>query len=127
MIRSFLLTLTLCAAAMAQTAPQRQFLLRMEPLRKDFTVENMTAAEQAVVAGHLAYLNSLFDKGVLTFAGQVFDPKGLWGITVVNAPNAETAKRILNEDPSIKNKVFQGEVIPFRTAFEHAVPTPVRP
>ena len=119
MIRSLILTLVLCGAALAQSAPQRQFLLRIEPLRKDFTIQNMTEAEKPVLAQHGAYLKALQEKGVLTFAGQVFDPKGLWGIIVVNAPDAETAQHILNDDPSIKSKIFQGEAIPFRV-FERA-------
>ena len=117
MIRSFILTLTLAAAALAQTAPQRQFLLRIEPVRKDFALQNMTETEKPVIAAHASYLVELREKGVLALAGQVFDPKGLWGIVVVNAPDAETARQILEADPSVKSKLFQGEVLPFRTVF----------
>ncbi len=37
----------------------------------------MTDAEKPVIAAHAVYLNGLYAKGTLTFAGQVFDPKGL--------------------------------------------------
>lgn len=123
-MRSAILFLLICAAAPAQTPPVRQFLLRIEPIRKDFTLQNITEAERPVVGEHGAYLTGLFAKGTLTFAGQAFDPKGLFGIYVVNAPDSESAKAILNGDPLIKGKLFTGEAIPFRTAFERGTPPP---
>jgi uncharacterized protein YciI len=54
------------------------------------------------------------EKGVLAMAGQVFDPKGFWGIVIVNAPDAEAAAALLNEDPLVRAKVFRGEVLPYR-------------
>ena len=87
-------------------------------IRADFTLQNVTEEERSALTDHGAYLKSLFDEGKLTFAGQVFDPKRLWGVIVVNAPNAEAASAVLNNDPGVKAKVFRGEVIPFRTVFE---------
>ena len=72
----------------------------------------------------MAYLKSLVDAGKLTFAGQVLDPKGLWGVIVVNAPSAEAAAEIMNGDPGMKAKFFRGEVIPFRTVFPSDRPNP---
>ena len=123
-MRSAILLFLLCAAGAAQTPPARQFLLRLEPVRKDFTLQTMTEAERPVVGEHVAYLTGLLAKGTLTFAGQAFDPKGFWGIVVVNAPDLEAAKAILNGDPVIKSKLFAGEAIPFRTVFERGSPPP---
>jgi uncharacterized protein YciI len=122
MLRTILMALLLGSAALAQTAPSHQYLLRIEPLRKDFTLQNVTEAERQILAQHGAYLHGLFAKGTLTFAGQAFDPKGLFGIIIVTAPDAETAAAILNADPTIVNNVFRGDVIPFRTVFERGVP-----
>ena len=102
----------------------RQFLLRIEPVRKDFTLQNMTEEERPVLTEHVGYLNSLYAAGTMTFAGQAFDPKGLFGIIVVKAADAEAANAILNGDPSIKSKFFRGEVIPFRAVFEKQCPAP---
>ena len=107
------------ASALAQPAPVvRQFLLRIEPVRKDFTLQNMNDDERRITGEHFAYLKELVDQGKLTFAGQAFDPKGLWGIIVVNAPDQEAATTLLNGDPTMKSKIFRGEVIPFRTVFQ---------
>jgi uncharacterized protein YciI len=82
----------------------------------------MTEAERPILARHVAYPNSLLAAGTLTFAGQAFDPKGLFGIIVVKAADSDAASAILNGDPTIKNKLFRGEVIPFHTVFERRCP-----
>ena len=58
------------------------------------------------------------DKIRLAYSVQAFDPKGLWGVIIVNAPDQEAATALLNGDPTIKAKVFRGEVIPFHTVFQ---------
>jgi uncharacterized protein YciI len=113
MLRTLLLAILMSASALAQPAPAvRQFLLRVEPVRKDFTLQYMSDDERRIIGEHGAYLKDLFDQGKLAFASQVFDPKGLWGIIIVNAPDQEAATALLKGDPTIKAKVFRGEVIP---------------
>ncbi len=114
-------------SALAQSVPVRQFLLRIEPVRKDFTMQNMTEEERSIAGEHVAYLQSLMAQEKLTFAGQVLDPKGLWGIIIVTAPDLETATALLNGDPSIKAKMFRGEVVPFRTVFARGASAPATP
>jgi uncharacterized protein YciI len=117
MLRIILPALLLCSSVLAQTVPARQFLLRIEPVRKDFTLQTMSEEERPILDQHVAYLNSFFTAGTMTLAGQAFDPKGLFGIIIVNAADAQAATDILNGDPAVKSKFFRGEVIPFRTVF----------
>lgn len=84
----------------------------------------MTEEDRPVIAAHAAYLAGLLKEGKLTSAGQAFDPKGLFGIIVVNAPDAGTAAALMNADPALKSKMFRGEVIPFRTVFQRACDSP---
>jgi uncharacterized protein YciI len=104
--------------ALAQPAGTGQFLLRIEPTRTGFTLQNMTADESRLATQHIQYLSSLLDSGKLTLAAQVFDPKGLWGITIVNAPDRETARALLDGDPMVKANMFRGDVIPIRVVLE---------
>lgn len=123
--RTGVLILVMAASALAQSAQQvaeRQFLLRIEPVRAGFTLQTMTAEEQKTAVAHLAYLKGLFAEGKLTVAGQAFDPKGFYGIIVVNAPDIESATALLGGDPFVKANLFRGEVIPFRTALERGAP-----
>ncbi len=122
-LRAGLMIVATAVPALAQ-APLRQFLLRIEPVRAGFTLQNMTEEEQKSASAHLAYLKGLFGEGKLTFAGQAFDPKGLFGIIVVNAPDLESANALLHGDPLVKANVFRGEVVPFRSVLDRGVPDP---
>ncbi|MGJ5817144.1 YciI family protein [Paludibaculum fermentans] len=120
----FLLTLPLCAGLFAQAPPARQFLLQIEPVRPDFAINNVTAEEMPVLQAHGAYLHELLAAGKLITAGQAFQPKRLFGIIVVEAPDAAAAQAILDADPAVKNKVFRGEVIPYRTVVQRQPAAP---
>lgn len=104
--------------ALAQSSTSGQFLLRLEPTRPGFTLQNITAEESGLAAEHLKYLISLAESGKLSLAGQVFDPKGLWGIVIVNAADRDTAVALLDADPGVKGKLFRGEVLPMRVVLE---------
>ena len=106
-----------CGVALAQSATG-QFLLKIEPAREGFTLQTMTAEESRVAPEHLKYLMSLADAGKLSLAAQVFDPKGLWGIVIVNAPDREAAAALLEADPLVKAKMFRGEVLPVRVVLD---------
>lgn len=118
MLRRFLFVLPICATLFAQAPPARQFLLQIEPVRADFALSNVTAEEIPVLQAHGAYLRELLAAGKLVYAGQAFQPKRLFGLIVVEAPDAAAAQAILDADPAVKNKVFRGEVIPYRTVIQ---------
>lgn len=128
MLRAGFLIFVMAVSALAQTAqqaPDRQFLLRIEPVRAGFTLQNMTEEEQKTAAAHLAYWKGLFAEGKLTLAGQAFDPKGFFGIIVVNAPDMESASGLLHGDPFVKANLFRGDVVPFRSVLERGAPDPL--
>jgi len=56
MRRFLLLAIFLSSFALAQPVPVRQYLLRLEPVRKDFTLQNLSESERRVVGEHLAHL-----------------------------------------------------------------------
>jgi uncharacterized protein len=120
MLRTIVLTVVLSLSALAQSAPVHQFLIRLQPVRKNFSLANMTDQERPILNRHLEYLRGLFAEGKVVVAGQVLDPKGLWGLVVVEAPDQEAANAILNGDPTIKNRIFRGDAVPFNLVFERA-------
>ena len=117
MRKLLLLAILIAAPVFAQSPASGQYLLRVEVIRSGFSFQNMTPEETKTLTQHGAYLRSLLEEGKLTFAGQAFDPKGLWGVIIINAASPEAAAEIMNNDPGVKGKVFRGEVIPFRTVF----------
>jgi hypothetical protein len=124
MRKLLLLSALVSGVVLAQPVATGQFLLRIEPTRAGFTLQNMSAEESRLAAQHFQYLKSLFDSGKLTLAAQVFDPKAFWGIVIVNAPDRETATALLDGDPMLKGKMFRGEVFPVRVVLDKPAEAP---
>jgi uncharacterized protein YciI len=81
----------------------------------------MSAEEARLATQHVQYLGSLLDSGRLCLAAQVFDPKGFWGIVIVNAPDRQAAQALLDADPMVKANMFGGEAIPLRVVLQKSV------
>ena len=75
------------------------FLFRFTP-RSDFR-ETMTDAETAVMLEHVAYWQSLADKGTALVVGPVADPAGAWGMCVIEVESAEQAEAVRQADPVV--------------------------
>ena len=101
-------------SALGQPAPARQFIYRIEPVRKEFNLQKLTEAEVPIVTAHVAYLKSLLEQGQLVMAGQAFDPAGFWGIVIINAQDLDAATAIFKADPAVKSDLFHGSIVPFR-------------
>jgi len=82
--------------------------------RDDFAA-TMTEEERAVWATHFARLQRLLAEGVLILAGPTLGPINT-GIAVFEAPDEESARRIMDEDPAIASGIGRGELRPFRAS-----------
>src|ERR1039457_2227793 len=99
MRRLLMYLILLALPVLAQPVPVHQFLLRYEPVRKDFNLQNLTADEGRIVGEHVAYLRSLQADGKLMLAGQVFDAnRGFWGILIVNTSDPEAAGAVMRSE-----------------------------
>jgi uncharacterized protein YciI len=117
----------LALPVLAQPGPVQQHLLRLEPVRKDFSLQTLTPDERRIAGEHMAYLRSLQAEGKLMLAGQAFDAKrGFWGISILNTADPEAAAAILNADPAVKQNLLRGEVIPFRTVVSRPPDAPAK-
>jgi uncharacterized protein YciI len=82
--------------------------------RDDFAA-NMTKTERAVWAAHFERLKLLMADGTLIMAGPTLGRINT-GIAVIEAPDEEAARRIMNEDPTITSGIATGELREFRTS-----------
>lgn len=92
------------------------FYIRLEPVRKDFKPDNATAEEKRIIGEHFEYLKGLLASGNLILAGPVQDPKQLFGVLILEAPSAGHAREMMLNDPTVKHKVFRGEMAPMSVA-----------
>ncbi len=89
-----------------------EWIYFIHPPREDFA-ETMTEEEGAVWAVHFERFQRLLAEGVIVLVGPTLGPKNT-GITIFEAPDEPTARRIMEEDPVIAGGFARGELRPFR-------------
>ena len=73
----------------------------------------MTEEEQGVWSVHFQRLQRLTTEGVMVLVGPTLGRHNT-GIAIFEAPDDETARRIMEEDPVIAGGYARGELRPFR-------------
>lgn len=96
-----------------------QFLYLIQPTRADMLTAGPTAAEQAAVGAHFAYLQDNAARGIVRLAGRTdtTGPETL-GICIFEAADFAAARAFTAADPAIAAGVFRAELHPFRIAIE---------
>lgn len=94
-----------------------QFLYRIQPVRPDMLTSGATEDETKIVSQHYEYLKQLTSKGTVLLAGRTRNTdNSSFGIVLFNADSEEMARKIVNEDPAVKNRIFRAELFPYRMA-----------
>ncbi len=107
---------TQAPAPTAAPAPAKTWFVRLIPPRTTF-IQDMTAAEGALMDQHFAYWKQQNAIGVLLFGGPVLDPNGPFGILVIRAATLDEARAIASADPSVRGGLNHIEVAEMRVAF----------
>jgi uncharacterized protein YndB with AHSA1/START domain len=96
----------------AARAPRRVFLLRLIAPRPTFAFD-MKEDERRVMGEHGAYWRKLLAEGVAIAFGPVNDPKGPWGLGLIEVDEPEAVKGLTAGDPAIRSGLgFDYEVLP---------------
>lgn len=82
--------------------------------RENFA-ETMTDEERKVWGVHFERLQRLLGEGILIMAGPTLGPVNT-GIAVIEAPDEDAARRIMDDDPVIAGGYARGELRPFRVS-----------
>ncbi len=98
-------------------AKRSEFLYRIQPIRAEMLTEGATELEKRLVSEHFDYLKELTNGGIVVLAGRTVNTDvSSFGIVIFRAGSVEEARRIMNEDPAVKNKIFRAELYPYKTA-----------
>jgi len=94
-----------------------QFLYRTRPMCSELLKDDPTDDEGRIISEHFSYLENLKRDGVLILAGRTLNTDtSSHGIVVFNAASELAARKILSEDPAVKNNIFRAELFPYRVA-----------
>jgi len=77
------------------------FFCKLNPPRPTFA-QDMSAAEQQLMADHASYWREWMDRGHVVVFGLAADPSGAYGIGVVEFPSVEQARAFADGDPTVK-------------------------
>ena len=79
----------------------QHFLCKLLPPRPGFPGD-MTEAEGALMAEHVAYWSDLLGRGEAVAFGPVLDPAGVWGLALVEAEDEAAARGLTAGDPVVR-------------------------
>ena len=101
----------------AAPKPARSFfLIRLIPPRPTFPLD-MSETERRVMGEHVGYWQGLQKEGVAFAFGPVADPKGAWGVGIVEVENEGAVKALEKADPAPKSGLgFHYEILPMPQA-----------
>ena len=80
------------------------FLYRLNSPRPTFA-QDMSENEAAVMREHAVYWQNLAEKRIAIVVGPVLDPKGPWGVGIVEAENQKAVQAIVDNDPAMRGNI----------------------
>ena len=95
------------------TSDASYFFLRLNPPRPTFPAD-MTDAERAVMQEHAACWTALTEKRKVVIFGPVMDPKGVYGIAIVEAGSEDEVQALIAGDPVTKAALGRYDIFPMR-------------
>jgi uncharacterized protein YciI len=116
----FLLPVAPAAAQEASAPAGKQQFLYVLKLAPRLLVDSIwTDFDHAVVAEHFERLERLTEEGTVIQAGRTlsYDPMGL---VFFEAAGPDEARRLMEEDPAVKEGVMSAELHPYRVALQRA-------
>ena len=91
-----------------------EWIYFLHPPREDFAA-TMTDEERTVWGVHFERLQRLLAEGTLVLAGPTLGRVNT-GICVIEAPDEDAARAIMDADPAIAGGFARGELRPFRVS-----------
>lgn len=96
--------------------PKKQFLCRLIATRPEM-VNRATPEEDRVVARHFAYLKALTEQGTVLLVGRTQHPDPTaFGIHILLAASEVEARRIVDDDPTVRGGIMRAELYPYKIA-----------
>jgi uncharacterized protein YciI len=89
------------------------FMFKLIAPRPTFATD-MNEEERKLMLQHAIFWNDLLAKGTALVYGPVLDPKGTYGLAIIEADNEADAQAICTRDPTIKASLHTYELHPMQ-------------
>lgn len=94
-----------------------QILYKLIPPRPTFD-QDMSASEREVMERHFAYWEQLTANRIAMVYGPVLDPRGVWGLAILEVQDEHHARAIGMADPAVKSGLCRFEICPMQVALK---------
>ena len=96
---------------------QLEFLYKIQPARLEMLTDGPTEQEADLVDQHFGYLQTLLKKDILILAGRTQNTdESSFGIVIFRAVSETKARKIIENDPAVKQGVMRAELFPYKVA-----------
>jgi uncharacterized protein len=82
------------------------YMLKLIPPRATFA-QDMSPEERAVMQQHLTYWTDLMNEGIAIVFGPVLDPKGAYGLGIVEVETEEQLRALTENDPAARINTYE--------------------
>jgi uncharacterized protein YciI len=89
------------------------FFFRLIPPRPTYHLD-MSETERTIMLQHIDYWTMLTDEGSSLLFGPVLDPKGAFGMAIIEVSSEEEANQLAQKDPVIAAGICTYELAPMR-------------
>lgn len=76
-------------------------------------------ADRAVAQRHFEYVSHGFREGTFCFVGRSIEPSPI-GVGVLEAADEDAARRVMENDPAVKEGIMTARLVPFKVIFSRA-------
>jgi uncharacterized protein YciI len=95
-----------------------EFLYVIRPTRPAMLTDGPTEAESEILTRHARYVEDLAARGVVELAGRTQNAdETAFGIVIFHAESKAVARRIMDDDPAVAERVMTATLFPYRIAF----------
>lgn len=96
---------------------KKQFVYFLQLIPRLLKEENWTDVEEDIVDRHFKRLQRLVEEGKVILAGRTLnmDPEGR-GIVILEVDSEEEAIELMENDPTVKEKIMTAKLYPYRVA-----------
>jgi uncharacterized protein len=117
-----LVVLFVCATIISQETPKKdekkQFIYVLKLIPRLLNEKNWTEQDGLIVGRHFRRLQRLHKEGTVILAGRTLndsDPSQ-FGVVILEVKSEEEARKIMEDDDTVKEKIMTAHLFPFRVA-----------
>ena len=97
----------------------RQFFVKLIPPRPTFHLD-MSDHEKNLMQHHALYWKELLAQGTALIFGPVLDPKGVYGMGVIEAEDQDHVRLLCEHDPTVQAHLNSFEIAPMNATIKRA-------